>query len=159
MVDDLKRQVTNGFLRGRGWLLMMAVGILMGSGLAGCVGTVETELIGGDREKVAGTVQLKIDFQSDRELIAVTIPCSADSTVFSILQRAQNLGDLEFKASGMGTPVNVFVSSIAGVDGLGGNGDNWIFLVNGELGSQSSALSPVKPGDDVTWSFGKYQVK
>ncbi len=108
---------------------------------------------------VAGTVQLEIDFQSDRENVDADIPCSADSTVFTILQRAQNLGDVEFKAIGTDKPESTFVRSIGGVDNLAGAGDNWVFSVNGEMGKKGAALVAVKPGDEVTWVFGKYEPK
>jgi hypothetical protein len=107
--------------------------------------------------KVAGTVQLEIDFKSERKNINADVPCSEDSTVFTILERAQNLGDVKFKATGQSDPASTFVNSIGGVENLAAKGDNWIYLVNEELGDKSSALYSVKPGDEVTWVFGKYE--
>ena len=107
--------------------------------------------------KVAGTVHLEIDFKSDRRNINVDVPCSEDSTVFTTLERAQNLGDVKFKATGQSDPASTFVNSIGGVENLAAKGDNWIYLVNGELGDKSSALYSVNPGEEVTWVFGKYE--
>lgn len=108
-----------------------------------------------DNSPVAGTVQLEIEFNSSRKNINVDVPCSADSTVFTILERARNLGDLKFKSAGSSADKK-FVTSIGGVDNLAANGDNWVFRVNGKLGDKSSGIYSVKPGDEVLWSFGKY---
>ena len=67
--------------------------------LAGC-SRPDTALLEPADAKVAGTVDLEIDFQSEREKIEVPVPCSADSTVFSILVRANNLDDLDFEFRG-----------------------------------------------------------
>jgi len=125
---------------------------------SGC-GQSESNTIDLASGKVAGTVQLEIDYQSDRKNTTVDVPCSADSTVFKILERAQNLGDVRFEATGQSDPATTFVNSIGGVDNLANKGDNWIFLVNGDLGDKSCALISVKPGDEVTWVFGKYEPK
>lgn len=134
----------------------------------GCNGPATTELAeeqaantstDGEAKTVAGTVRLTIDFRSakhdhDLENIQVDIPCSADSTVLAIMQRAQNLGDVSLKYTGKGELV--FVSAIGGVSNLGGGGDNWVFSVNDQLGDKSCGVFPVKPGDRVLWVFGKY---
>lgn len=102
----------------------------------------------------AGTVELEIDFQSDQENISVRIPCSTDSTVWSILDRARNLGDVKFESRGEGE--TAFVTSIGGVENQAAAGDNWVYRVNGELGDKSCGVFSVKPGDQVLWVFGKY---
>jgi len=122
--------------------------------LVGC-GDSGTALLVPDDAKVAGTVDLVIDFQSDREPIRVPIPCSADSTVFSILTRAKNLGDLDFESRGSG-PASKFVTSIAGVENQAAAGDNWVFRVNGELADKGCGEFSVRPGDQVQWFFGDY---
>jgi len=100
------------------------------------------------------TVQLEVDFQSDRENIVVRIPCSEDSTVLTILARAQNIGDLEFTSIGEGE--TAFVTSIGGVENQAAAGDNWVYRVNDELGDKSCGVFSVKPGDEVLWVFGEY---
>ncbi len=136
--------------------LIASIGISLICLASGCeqTGTSTARL---DTGKVAGTVQLVIEFKSDRKNISVDVPCSADSTVYTILERAQNLGDVKYKATGQTDPAFTFVNSIGGVDNLAAKGDNWIYSVNGELGDKSSALYEVKPGDEVTWTFGKYE--
>ncbi len=107
-----------------------------------------------ESKTVAGTVDLKVNFNSDKKPISVAIPCSSESTVFSILERAKNLGDVKFEATGSGE--TTFVSSIGGVANAGASGDNWVYRVNGKLGDKSCGAFEVKPGDKIEWRFGKY---
>jgi hypothetical protein len=136
----------------------MAIAGLLVAIFCGCDSAVtkpaSSDVSNRGSQKVAGTVQLNIVFNSDREKISVDVPCSEDSTVHSILKRAQNLGDLKFESSGEGE--SAFVKSIGGVTNLLGDGDNWVYKVNGELGDRSCGACDVKPGDLIQWSFGKY---
>jgi hypothetical protein len=61
---------------------------------------------------VAGTVDLVVDFTGERANVKVAVPCSTDSTVFQILERASSMGDLEFDSQGAG--VTAFVHAING---------------------------------------------
>jgi len=106
-------------------------------------------------EVVAGTVQLQVDFSGEKKNISVKVPCSADSTVFQILQRAQNQGDLEFDSQGSGG--TAFVHSIDGVLNSGRRGKNWVFRVNEQLAKESCGLLAVVPGDVIEWRFGQYE--
>ena len=115
----------------------------------------DTTLLEPEDAKVAGTVDLEIDFQSEKKKIQVAVPCSADSTVFSILTRAQNLGDLKFESRGS-SPESRFVTSIGGVENQAAAGDNWVFRVNGELADRGCGEISVRPGDQVQWMFGEY---
>jgi hypothetical protein len=101
----------------------------------------------------SGTVDLMIDFR-DRDDIMVAIPCSADSTVLSIMQRAQNIGDLKFTSRGSAD--TAFLTAINGIKNEGGGGDNWVFRVNGKLGDRSIGTFPVNPQDEILWRFGVY---
>lgn len=107
-----------------------------------------------DNENIVGSVQLEIDFQSARENLSINVPCAADSTVLSILQRAKSSGDLEFLSTG--DAEFAFVKSIGGVENQAAAGDNWVYQVNGETGDRSSGVFSVKPDDHVLWVFGKY---
>ena len=131
-------------------LLLLAAVVM----LAGC-DQPDTALLTPEDAKVAGTVDLEIDFQSQKKNIQVAIPCSADSTVFSILTRAQNLGDVKFESRGS-SPESRFVTSIGGVKNQAAAGDNWVFRVNGELADRGCGEFSVRPGDQVQWMFGKY---
>ncbi len=121
--------------------------------LAGC--GPDTALLEPEDAKVVGTVDLEIDFQSQKKNIQVAIPCSADSTVFSILTRAHNLGDLTFESRGSG-PASRFVTSICDVENQAAAGDNWVFRVNGELADRGCGEISVRPGDQIQWIFGDY---
>ena len=104
---------------------------------------------------VIGMVELEIEFNSDRENILCSVPCSADSTVYEVLEVARSQGDLDFSSTGQVAEMR-FVKSIGGVENLAAAGDNWVYRVNGKLGDKSSGLFSVSPGDRVVWAFGKY---
>ena len=100
-----------------------------------------------------GTVDLKVDFGSaNKSSLTMAVPCSADSTVLSILDRAQNIGDLKFKSSGTGE--RAFVQSIDGVSNEGDSGSNWIYSVDGETGKTGAGVAKVAPQQAVEWKFG-----
>ena len=56
-----------------------------------------------------------------------------------------------------GSKDTAFLTAIDGVKNLGAKGDNWIFRVNKKLGKKSFAITKLKMGDSVTWTFGKYK--
>ena len=121
----------------------------------GCEKTAQSGAVIGDSLPAIGNVQLEIKFNSDRENIKIEVPCTSDSTVFTILERARKNGELDFESTGREADKK-FVTSIGGVDNLVSAGDNWVYRVNGKLGDKSSGLYPVEPGDEVLWVFGKY---
>jgi hypothetical protein len=133
--------------------LAVLLALVMIAGISGCDSSPA-----GTRSTAAGnsaaTVQLDIDFGGRRGNISVDVPCSVDSTVFQILERARNMADLEFYASGAGE--TTFVRSIDGVENEGAEGDNWVFRVNEKLGNKSCGIFPVQPGDRVLWVLGEY---
>ena len=106
-------------------------------------------------EVVAGTVELRVDFTGEKKDLKVKVPCSAGSTVFAILQRAKNMGDLDFDSQGAGG--TAFVHSIDGVMNAGRRGNNWVFRVNEQLAKESCGSLVVTPGDLIEWKFGKYE--
>lgn len=133
--------------------LVILSALVMIAGITGCdsspVGTASTAT-----GSSTGTAQLVIDFGGRRKNISVDVPCSADSTVIQILERARNMADLEFNVSGSGE--TTFVRSIDGIENEGAEGDNWIFRVNEKLGDRSCGVFPVRPGDHVLWVLGEY---
>lgn len=103
-----------------------------------------------------GTVDVEIVFGAEREAIQSQVDCMNDSTVFSVLQAASNKGGFAFESTGV-LKGDKFITSIGGVKNLAGDGKNWIYRVNGELGDKGSGVFAVKPQDRVVWSFGKYE--
>lgn len=99
-----------------------------------------------------GTVDLVVDFGAAAETISVQIPCSEDSTVLDILQRAELSGELKLQSSGAGE--TAFVQSINGVGGADTPDQYWTYLLNGELAKTGSGVTEVDPGDEVHWRFG-----
>ena len=114
-----------------------------------------SDVTGSSSEAVAGTVQLLVDYAGEKKNRKIKVPCSADSTVFTILQRAKNMGDLEFDFQGAGS--TAFVHSIDGMMNTGRRGKNWVFRVNEELATESCGSLVVAPGDVIEWKFGEYE--
>ncbi len=104
---------------------------------------------------VSVTVDLTIDFNGQAGNKTVAVPCSGDSTVFSTLERAMNMGDLEFESSGRGE--SAFVISIDDVENQRAAGDNWTYRVNGELADRGCGVYDIQPGDQIMWHFGEYE--
>ena len=98
-----------------------------------------------------GTVQLKIDFAGQRDPISLSVPCSANSNALTSLQRAQEQGDLEFESIGSGE--SAFVVSIEGIKNAGGQGNNWVFRINGITANMGCGVFRVKPGDEIEWGI------
>ena len=63
---------------------------------------------------------------------------------------------MPFEMTG-GTDATTFIVSIGGVENEKSLGDNWVYRVNGKLGDKSAGLFQVQPGDQIEWSFGKYE--
>ena len=103
-----------------------------------------------------GTVEVEIRFGSDREGIQSQVDCMNDSTVFSVLQTASIKGGFTFESTGVWES-DKFITSIGGVDNLAGDGENWIYRVNGVLGDKGAGVFAVKPQDRIVWSFGTYE--
>lgn len=99
-----------------------------------------------------GTVDLVVDFGAAAETIKVQIPCSEDSTVLNILQRAELNGDLKLQSSGAGE--TAFVESINGIGGALTPDQHWTYLLNGELAKTGSGVTEVDPNDEIQWRFG-----
>ena len=101
--------------------------VLFSLGFCGCESTTQSGSRTNDGSK--GLVQVVIDFNGRGEKKVFDVPCSEDSTVFSVLERGRNMGDVRFESTGSGE--TVFVSSIDGVENEKANGDNWTYRVNG----------------------------
>ncbi len=148
-LDILARALT-GQLKGRAFVLRLTLAVTTVL-ICGCE---RSDSPIDDNGTIVGSVQLEIDFRSDREKLTLQIPCASDSTVLSVLQSAKETGDLEFSFTGRGE--TAFVKSIGGVENQAAEGDNWVYRVNGDLGDRSCGKFSVKPDDHVLWVFGKY---
>jgi Domain of unknown function (DUF4430) len=82
----------------------------------------------------------------------VTVPAGA--TAFDALQAfaAQQGVTVEHRGNG----ASLFVESIGGVVNEGAAGDNWVYLVNDQLGDRSAGDRGVSAGDRLVWRFGRY---
>ncbi|MBL8888738.1 MAG: DUF4430 domain-containing protein [Planctomycetaceae bacterium] len=98
-------------------------------------------------------VRVKILRGPNTEPIEGTVPWTAGTTVFAAISALSPAVALE--STGQGE--SLFVKSIAGQANLGSAGDNWIYRVNGQLGDRSCGVYELQAGDEVVWSFGKYE--
>ncbi len=101
----------------------------------------------------AAEIRVRVLRGPTAEIIEGTVVWQAEMTVFDVISRFSPSLDVE--STGQGEAL--FVKSIAGQKNLGSAGDNWIYRVNGQLGDRSCGVYPVAAGDEVVWSFGKYE--
>jgi len=129
-------------------LLLVAASIW----LIGCTATVEAP-----PQVDTGTVSLSIDFPADSQQddINVEVGCSANSTVFDMMQRSQTDGALEFEhsANAIQESASVFVRTIGGVGG--DDGKYWTYYINDKLAQEGCGTCSVKPGDKIRWVYGQ----
>lgn len=121
---------------------------------AGCQ---QTATAPGDSKsgRQIGTVNLSVDFGGRLDDVNVQIPCSADSTVFDILNRAVLSGDLKMKTTGSGETAFVHSINEIGKDaGDGESGKFWTYQINGQFVKTGSGVTEVDPGDVVKWRYG-----
>ena len=103
-----------------------------------------------------GTVSLVVDFPSDSQEsdLDISVDCTADSTAFEILQRAEKMGGLKIEHSTnvINESTSIFVKGINGV--VGADGKFWTYYVNDELAKESCGTYSVKPDDKIRWVYG-----
>lgn len=102
---------------------------------------------------VEQVVRVKIQRGDGAEVLEGTVPWTEGLTVFDALSGVSP--PIAVESTGQGEAL--FVKSIAGQANLGSAGDNWIYRVNGQLGDCSSGIYELEAGDEVLWSFGKYE--
>jgi hypothetical protein len=86
--------------------------------------------------------------------VAETFRVRRDASVFDVLAELGRRQSLEVESRGAGS--TLFVLAIGGVRNEQGAGDNWVYLVNDQLGSTSAGVHVVAAGDRVIWRFGSY---
>lgn len=104
-------------------------------------------------DEIEQVIRVKIVRGADAEPIEGTATWAAGMTVFDAISALSPSVDVE--STGQGEAL--FVKSIAGQANLGAAGDNWIYRVNGQLGDRSCGVYELQAGDEVVWSFGKYE--
>lgn len=100
----------------------------------------------------AEPAELTIDF-GEGEPLKIWLAVG-EGTALNALQlacRQASVSEPELRGQG----AMAFVTSVGGVPNEGAGGRNWVFEVNGELGVQSAAVTPVGPGDRVLWRFSE----
>jgi hypothetical protein len=102
---------------------------------------------------VEKVVRVKIQRGQGAEVLEGAVPWTEGLTVFDALSGVSP--PIAVESTGQGE--SLFVQSIAGQANLGSAGDNWIYRVNGQLGDRSSGIYELEAGDQIEWSFGKYE--
>ena len=145
----MKTQMQSTFLNFN-WASLLIVMAL--STLVGCTSAVDAP-----PKADVGTVSLVIDFPegSQQTDLDLSVGCSADSTVFEVLQRAEKAGDLKVDHSSnvLQESASIYLKGINGV--AEANGKSWTFYVNDELAKESCGTCSVKPDDKIRWVYGQ----
>ncbi|MEM7783797.1 MAG: DUF4430 domain-containing protein [Planctomycetota bacterium] len=110
--------------------------------------------VGQPESNIENEVLLSVVQPGQTNPYDISMPLLAESTVFSVMEKARENEKFDFESSGTGELV--FIHSIAGIPNSGRDGNNWIYWVNGELGDRSCGVYPIQPGDRIEWRFEKY---
>lgn len=125
------------------------------AGLLAAAGCVPNSAIQEGPQAQAGSepiaVTLRVDFPGSEDLES-EVRVGPPATVSTVLEQAAADQVLTYQARGDGD--FWFLESINQTANRGAEGDNWIFLVNDQLGQASAGASPVAAGDQVIWRFG-----
>lgn len=100
------------------------------------------------------SVRMIVDFGDGFQKQYSTVPWREGLTVLDALQWCtRHARGITVKARGSGA--TAFVSQI---DDLAneGTGRNWVFRINGAIGTRSCGIATVKAGDAILWKFEEY---
>ena len=102
------------------------------------------------------TISLVIDFGEERRRKYEAVCWREGMTVRDALAAAvDSSSNVKFAQQGSGQ--SAFLTEIEGVKNEGVGGRNWTYTVNGKLGDRSFAVYPLRPGDQVLWTFAAPQ--
>lgn len=132
-----------------GLLLLLPVVVLVPAGI------VQAQETDNSAEKKATTLTLTLDFDDGSQKRFTGIAFVEGMTVFDVLEKASK-HPRGFPVQTAGKGETLMVKAIDRVENEGA-GSNWIFEVNGKLGTKSCAITKLKGGDSVLWRFGKYE--
>jgi len=128
--------------------LMMVIALCA----VGCTSSVESP----PRADI-GSVSLVVDFSDDSQQddLDFQVGCSADATVFEVLQRAEKEGGLkiEHASSVVQGSASIFVNGFNGV--VNAEGKFWTYYVNDELAKEGCGTCMIKPDDKIRWVYGQ----
>jgi hypothetical protein len=108
------------------------------------------------RAETGESISLAVDFGDRRRQQYEPIVWRDGMTVRDALAAAaDSSGSATFAQQGSGEAA--FLTQIDGVENEGADGRNWTYTVNGKLGDRSFAIYPLRPGDQVLWTFAAGQ--
>lgn len=100
--------------------------------------------------------QLIVDYGDNSQKHFTELPWRDGLTVLEATKIAQkHPRGIQAKSRSSGS--TAFLTQIDDVSNEGGDGRNWVFRVNGELGDRSCGVYKVNAGDTVLWRFQTYE--
>jgi len=105
------------------------------------------------------TVNLKIDFGSDRNETYDNIYISATGSVYDLLKAIEKSNNVIIGVKDYGGDMGVLVEAIGGITNDPKTGTYWQYWVNGQYAKVGASTYQLKSGDEVEWKFLKSQIK
>lgn len=136
-------------------LLGLALGAAaLGMSLAGCDRQSAPPATENQGETAPAEIACEIRFHGRAADTSGRVLVPADATVFEALRLFAEERNLPVEHRGSGE--TLFVVAIGDVANEGAGGDNWVYLINDQLGDRSSGARKLSPGDRLVWRFGSY---
>lgn len=126
----------------------------LGMSLAGCNRQSAPPATENHGETAPAEIACEIRFYGRAADTSGSVLVPADATAFEALRLFAKERNLPVEHRGSGE--TLFVVAIGGVANEGAGGDNWVYLVNDQLGDRSSGARKLSPGDRLVWRFGSY---
>lgn len=128
------------------WLIWTLLAIMI---LSANQRVCANQATGEPRETKA--VRLVIDYGDGVEKHFTRLTVTGQVTCLELMQQAKkHKRGISFKHQGKGA--TALLLEIDGVKNEG-NGKNWVFRINDQLGDRSFGIATVKAGDTLKWSF------
>ena len=106
-------------------------------------------------DEKAQTVELVVDFGDGAQVRLAALPWRDEMTVLDAMEKAkQHPHGITFAQRGSGA--STLITQIDDVKNQG-DGKNWLYSVNGKLGTVGVGACRLKPGDAVLWEFKVYE--
>lgn len=106
--------------------------------------------------QAADHYRLVVDYGDGSQKHFTELPWRKDMTVLEATKTAEK-HPRGIKTIVRSSGSTAFLSQIDDVGNEGGNGRNWVFRVNDELGDRSCGIQKIDQGDTVLWRFQTYE--
>lgn len=106
-------------------------------------------------DEKAQTIEMVVDFGDGAQVRLAGLPWRDEMTVLDAMEKAkQHPHGITFAQRGSGA--STLITQIDDVKNEGA-GKNWLYSVNGKLGTVGVGAYRLKPGDAILWEFKVYQ--